>query len=215
MPKAAAPIRTGAASPLPKHHPAKLLQAEAKASTPKAPKAEPVPQSSPSRMSAHASSFKAGSLDVMKGGVKGGGKALPMLILGTFLIVFIAKLRGGKAIDAAKALFGGLILWFMLTMLAQWNARLATLFAGLVFTGVMLELGPVALGGLFTGQTKNLPVKNIFTDPASAKYLTEVPEGFEAPTPGQDMANGWKWDAKKKGWVNPDDSTGTVYTYKK
>ena len=120
------------------------------------------------------------------------GKALPFLLAATFLIIALAKIRGGgkHTIDIPRAFFGGLILAFFLTMLSLWNAHLATLFAGLVFIGVTIEFAPTAFGGLFTGKTVPLNDSGAqgFIDEQTQAVLGNPPPAMVQTPPGSNAA---------------------------
>lgn len=143
-----------------------------------------------------------------KGGVSFGAKAvknspaIPALLLGTFLIVALAKVRGGlDALDIPKALFGGFIVAFILTLLAQAAPQLALAFAALIFVGALLELGPKALGGLNLSGKTTLPTgsSNIF---AAAGAPSDASTGTSMFPAGMKTGDTF---------TVPGDTTGTVY----
>lgn len=106
------------------------------------------------------------------------GKAMPAMLLFSFALVLVAKLRGGKVVDGTKALLGGVFLWFFLTMIALWSPAIATLFAALVAVGVTMEYGPAVFGGLFSGKTT--PLKK----PLVSGINENVPVGAEGAIGG-------------------------------
>lgn len=110
---------------------------------------QPKPVNATSKVASHAT----GSVQFGFRAAKG-SPAITYLMIGTFVIVALAKIRGGlDALDIPKALFGGFILAFILTLLAQAAPSIALGFAALVFVGALLELGPKALGFSLTGKT--------------------------------------------------------------
>ena len=110
---------------------------------------QPVPENASSKVAGHAVGATQFGFKAAKS-----SPAITYLMIGTFVIVALAKLRGGlDALDIPKALFGGFIVAFILTLLAQAAPSLALGFALLIFVGALLELGPKALGFSLKGTT--------------------------------------------------------------
>lgn len=177
------PIKTGAASTLPRNHPARVSapkQSAAPVPTPdkgkgtsgpasKGPSSVPTPAGFAMRMGkgvAHAG----------KGAASNSG-GITAIMAATFAIVAIAKFRGTANISTSHALFGGFILLFLLTLLYKFAPGVAMGFAVLVLITALLDYGVDAFNGLF-GKGSGIPA------PIVTGVNQNVPAGLQGAIGG-------------------------------
>lgn len=179
--KTIGPSRAGAAPP---HTPGKAVGA------PPTPKPvgfnQPKPVTAASRVGGAVGSTIKGGAGMVPKQAKS-NMAIPVLVLLTFLLVALARIKATKgsslaSLDIPKALFGGFILTLMLMLLNMWNAKLATAFASLVFVGALLEFGPSVLGTL-------IPKGKSAIDPSTGQYQTGLALDQTTPTGKATSAN--------------------------
>jgi len=101
------------------------------------------------------------------------------IVVATFAVVALAKIRGTANISTSHALFGGFILLFLLTLMYKFAPGVAMGFAVLVLISALLEYGEAALGGMF-GAGTGVP---------AAVPVTSATFGSAAPVLGQTAAN--------------------------